>query len=195
MTRHSGRRGVKYEERFAGAKINRNFLFVFHDAGNPNDKVIYPRVPSRIRSGYSTERLERRHSLRFFGHGRRSHSLQRTGSVRHISDKNDRVQHPKELASPDDVSSKSFLLVCFSITALFVLYFLFAGWSVRGGGLQGTVINFKFKLIWSTLVARKWKLYRVPRVPKICNFTSQYPCAVLGYEAKWLKKDVHRLKL
>lgn len=82
--------------------------------GNPNDKILYPRIPCpRIRSGYSTERLERRHSLRFFGHGRRSHSLQRTGSVRHITDKNERVQHSKELSSPDDVSSKCFLFVLF----------------------------------------------------------------------------------
>lgn len=96
-------------------EIYKNFVDIL---GNPNDKILYPRIPCRIRSGYSTERLERRHSLRFFGHGRRSHSLQRAGSVRHITDKNERVQHSKELSSPDDVSSKYFLLVSF----VFVLF-------------------------------------------------------------------------
>lgn len=82
-----------------------NYLTVAF-AGNSNDKVLYPRVPARIRSGYSAERLERRHSLRFFGHGRRSHSLQRTGSVRHISDKNEKVHLSKDVPS-DEVSSES----------------------------------------------------------------------------------------
>ncbi|XP_065205398.1 uncharacterized protein knockout [Planococcus citri] len=68
--------------------------------GNPNDKILYPRVSSKMRSGYSAERLERRHSLRFFGHGRRrSQSLQRTGSFKHI-DKSDRLQNCTAKESP-----------------------------------------------------------------------------------------------
>lgn len=76
-------------------------------SGNPNDKILYARVSSKMRSGYSAERLERRHSLRFFGHGRRrSQSLQRTGSFKHISDKNERPVKETPALSPEDMTSK-----------------------------------------------------------------------------------------
>ncbi|RZF39779.1 hypothetical protein LSTR_LSTR003440 [Laodelphax striatellus] len=47
--------------------------------GNPADKILYGRPPSR-RSG-----LERRHSLRLFGSNKRLTSLQRSGSMRLLS--------------------------------------------------------------------------------------------------------------
>ncbi|PSN50140.1 hypothetical protein C0J52_15094 [Blattella germanica] len=56
--------------------------------GNPNDKVLYPRVTKRSSSFPLSGRLERRHSLRLFGSSKRlSSSLTRCGSMRHISNK------------------------------------------------------------------------------------------------------------
>lgn len=47
-------------------------------AGNPKDKVLYGRSPSK------RAQLERRHSLRLFGSNKRLSALHRTGSMRHI---------------------------------------------------------------------------------------------------------------
>lgn len=56
--------------------------------GNPNDKILYPRVTKRSSSFPMSGRLERRHSLRLFGSSKRlSSSLTRCGSMRHISNK------------------------------------------------------------------------------------------------------------
>ena len=52
--------------------------------GNPNDKILYPRSLSKLRSASfpSKNTLERRHSLRFFGSSKR---LQRSASTRSLS--------------------------------------------------------------------------------------------------------------
>lgn len=46
--------------------------------GNPNDKILYGRLPSK------RAQLERRHSLRLFGSNKRLSALHRTGSMRHL---------------------------------------------------------------------------------------------------------------
>lgn len=56
---------------------------MFPIAGNPSDKILYPRTSKRRSSSFPTPRsLERRHSLRLFGSSKR---LQRCASTRSLS--------------------------------------------------------------------------------------------------------------
>lgn len=56
--------------------VNVNVVNFF--IGNPNDKILYGRLPSK------RAQLERRHSLRLFGSNKRLSALHRTGSMRHL---------------------------------------------------------------------------------------------------------------
>lgn len=70
--------------------------------GNPNDKVLYGRIPSGRRFGSG---LERRHSLRLFGSNKRLATLHRSGSMRLLNssryvDHSDHANSDSTLVAP-----------------------------------------------------------------------------------------------
>lgn len=64
--------------------------------GNPNDKILYPRSPTKRRSASfpTPHSLERRHSLRLFGSSKR---LQRCQSTRSLT-KNSTIQPQNQMS-------------------------------------------------------------------------------------------------
>nr|XP_018895806.1 PREDICTED: uncharacterized protein LOC109029682 [Bemisia tabaci] len=52
--------------------------------GNPNDKVLYARKPSKRSQSLPPRKLERRHSLRISASSKRQATLQRSGSLKYI---------------------------------------------------------------------------------------------------------------
>uniref|UniRef100_A0A8D8R416 Storkhead-box protein 1 n=1 Tax=Cacopsylla melanoneura TaxID=428564 RepID=A0A8D8R416_9HEMI len=78
--------------------------------GNANDKILYPR-PGACKSGSaspSSSKFERRHSMRVYNNSKRFTNLQRSGSLRYITDKGvDRENLTECAVSEPDTSYKS----------------------------------------------------------------------------------------